>query len=58
MTLHVEAGKVYYLRMIFEEVTASGRIKLSRTHKGGAVSPFLFGPQQFASEEIASGWSV
>ena len=32
MTLNVEAGKVYYLRMTFEEVTkASGRIKLSLT---------------------------
>jgi hypothetical protein len=30
ITLRVEAGKVYYLRMTFEEVTkASGRIKLS-----------------------------
>ena len=32
ITLNVEAGKVYYLRMTFEEVTkASGRIKLSLT---------------------------
>ena len=32
ITLHVEAGKIYYLRMTFEEVTkAFGRIKLSLT---------------------------